>query len=365
MSKLGQYYKDFGITPVTDHDLLQKQKLYNLYKKPIKDKGVNMPHIDVREPNITHQADLLFLPNDNGYRYALVVVDCNNGLTDAVPLKSKESKDVLAGFKKIYQRGPLKIPQNLQVDSGAEFKGDVKKYFDDKHVYVRAGLPGRHRMQALAERRNQTIGTALLMRMTSQELLTGSVSNEWVDDLPVVIDAINKQVKLKPKKKYPDVPVCKGDSCNLLKVGTIVRVILDEPRDLVTMQRLPGKFRSGDIRFDPKPRIIKQVLLKPGQPPTYLVDGDVGPNKIRPVAYTKNQLQVVPEDEQYPDTKVIRGKPTTYVVEKILDKRKHKNRIEFLVKWAGYPHEQNTWEPRTQLIEDVPGLVLAFERSLK
>ena len=38
--------------------------LDKLYEIPKKDKGVNLPHFNVPEPNIVQQADLLFLPED-------------------------------------------------------------------------------------------------------------------------------------------------------------------------------------------------------------------------------------------------------------------------------------------------------------
>ena len=34
-----------------------------------------------------------------------------------------------------------------------------------------------------------------------------------------------------------------------------------------------------------------------------------------------------------------------YPIEKILDKRKANNRIEYKIKWEGYPIKQSTWEP--------------------
>ena len=38
-----------------------------------------------------------------------------------------------------------------------------------------------------------------------------------------------------------------------------------------------------------------------------------------------------------------------YDVEKILRHRQTNNQTEYLIKWLGYPEEENTWEPRTNL----------------
>ena len=82
--------------------------LNNLLKKPKKDSGNNMPHFIVEGPNISQQADLLFLPNDDGFKYSLVVTDIYNSKTDAEPLKNKSAEDVKKAFETIYKRGILK-----------------------------------------------------------------------------------------------------------------------------------------------------------------------------------------------------------------------------------------------------------------
>ncbi|XP_023946235.1 uncharacterized protein LOC112051694 isoform X2 [Bicyclus anynana] len=54
-----------------------------------------------------------------------------------------------------------------------------------------------------------------------------------------------------------------------------------------------------------------------------------------------------------------------YVVEKILAKRFNPRRkhYEYLLKWDGYPHEQNTWEP-VENMETCKHLLEAFEKQL-
>ena len=134
--------------------------------------------------------------------------------------------------------------------------------------------------------------------------------------------------KVAPPRKNDIVdpsPKCSGDSCQLLDEGTKVRVMLDEPRNALTGQRLHGKFRTGDMRFENKVRTIEQISLRPGQPPMYLISG------IPNVAYTKNQLQVVPDDEHLPPPSIL----PKFIVEKIVDKRRRNGRVEYLINLNG------------------------------
>ena len=134
--------------------------LHNLYIKPTRDKGSNMPRYPDFQDNYYHQADLLFLPNDDGYKYALVVVDVGSRLIDARALKSKQSKEILKAFKSIYGGKILKPVTNvIGFDSGAEFKGEVAKYVEDVlDVHVKIAKPDRHRQQSIVERKNKVMG---------------------------------------------------------------------------------------------------------------------------------------------------------------------------------------------------------------
>lgn len=350
-SSVQKFYEDFGVSKNSSKQL-KSELLFNLLKKPVKDKKMNVPHTYVPEKNAVHQADLLFLPNDHGYKYALVVTDLASRATDIAPLKTKDSAEIAKAFKTIYKRNVLDVPSVMQVDAGNEFAGDVKKYFDSQKTYLRVGKAGRHRQQAAVEAKNQIIGKALHLRMTAEELNTGETAREWVSVLPKLVEILNRRLVVKPSIEQEET-TCSGDSCNMLTEGTKVRVMLDEPRELTSGQKLHGKFRSTDIRWETEPTEIEEVTLRPNQPPLYIT------KKYPTVGYTKNQLQVVPKQENKPSAST----QIKYIVEDILKQKRVKGKLYYLVKW--YKYSETTWELAKNIKEDVPEIVKAFNNRQK
>ena len=359
-SFIDDYYKTMGLNKIPKRaDVLKHQELYQLYTTPKKDtKGKSMPHIDKDDidPKAILQADLIYLPDDKGFRFALVCVDINTGYTDAEPIKERDAETTLKAFKKITSREPLKDAPRyvLQTDGGSEFKGVFHTYVIKKGIAHRYGKAGRSRQQAVVEQRNKIIGRALFYRMTAQELITDQDSKQWTKRLPTLIKVINmyhkeKNDRKKKKKKEKDsLPPSVDNNTILLSVGQPVRVILDKPLSTFGQQISGNNFRATDIRWSRKISYITNILLNGGQPPLYQLDDKVAP------AYTRNQIQPVDVNkiQDPPASSVLEGNINdySYVVKTIIDKRKNKNKIEYLVVWKGFPDKKDqTWEKGVEL----------------
>ena len=358
---IDRYYKYYSLSGVSPK-LLKNEEHFNLHVRPKKEKKSEQPKVIVWKANAVQDSDLLELPMDpKGYRYSHIVIDVSTRDLDGNPLKNKDADTVLDSFKRIYQRGHVNPPTfRINTDTGKEFdNSSVRNYFTKEvGVLMKFGYPGKHRQQCYAEKFNQEIQEPILNRMTAQELKTGVTSKEWSDDYPIWIEAIRKKWKRDPLPIPEGLPRI-SDKEDLLPEGTRVRVMLFEPKSVLG-EKLHGKFRTGDIRWDPEIRVIKKLMLSPEQPPTYLVNGPHGRLGVSRCAYTRKQLQVVPDNENPPPDSVIRGKPDKFIPEKILKQRTFKGKKQYLVKWRRYPESEATWEPANRFKEDAPNLVNEF-----
>ena len=95
----------------------------------------------------------------------------------------------------------------------------------------------------------------------------------------------------------------------------------------------------------------------------YLLDGPHGRLGVSRCAYTRKQLQVVPDNENPPPDLVLRGNPKVFTPEKILGQRIRQGRLQYLIKWRRYPENRSTWEPAEIIKRDALGLIDIFNQE--
>jgi len=330
-----------------------------LYKVPKRDKNGDNTTFTRVTPGYYQYLDTLYLPNDKGFIYALVIVDQGNRYCDVEPMKDRKSSDIVKALKAIYKRKILKKPHMIITDAGSEFKKDFNVELQNMNIEHKTAKSGRHRSLALVERKNQTIGKIIHKILVQTELSSGNASSQWVSYIRDLVKYINEEVQKKNDniKEIPlekqDITFNKKNAVKTFEVGDKVRVALDNPKDL-NGKTLHGKFRSGDIRFDPKIRTVKFVLMEPLEPIMYLLDGNETGMKIETVGYTYNQLQKVNDVENEIIKPIIKEDDNRFEMQKILERRKKGKSYEYLVKFKNLPrNESKSWETRKSLVSDL------------
>ena len=306
------------------------------------------------QDNIVLQTDLLFLPDDNEFKYLLVVVDIYDRNVDFEPIKNKKPSTIVKAFKSIFKRKYINPKDTFMIysDQGTEFKNTtVKNYLKSLKIGQKFSMINRHSQTACVEAYNKIIGKILNLAMLDEETKKGLVCRQWTKHIPKLRILLNKKYKRTPKKmllKDINHNIFKKQKLDkIIKVGDKVRVKLMHPTDYTTGKRLHGNFRTGDIRFAPEVRIIKKVLIEPNSPIRYMVKG-------LQVAFYHNELQLVKHENN-----------EKYVVEKIVGKKKINNLVYYNVKWLHYGKKFNTWEPRKELIKDVKQLIKDYDKKHK
>jgi hypothetical protein len=240
------------------------------------------------------QADLIYIKEESqGYKYILTVVDVASRKMDAIPLKGRTHKHVIAGFEKVWKRKNIIRDQvkHLVTDPGSEFRNGVfHDYMEDQGITVRHTMNARKNQTGIVEYYNGIIMKNLGLKMTSEELDNDHDYSDWAQDLEKIVEVLNKGKYEKESKISDFIGQPKiGKNEKLLEVGTVVHVKLQQPinhRVDDKKDRLHGGFRAGDLRFEKDTTKIKLVVINPKQPIRYMVE------KYNNVSFLRKELLV-------------------------------------------------------------------------
>ena len=121
--------------------------------------------------------------------------------------------------------------------------------------------------------------------------------------------------------------------------------LLDKPKDILGHNQNTDNFREGDVRFDfNQPRKITRILYMNTEPYyRYMLNGF--PN----VSYSASELRKTQD------------KVEKHIINRISDRFKKNGITYYKVHWRDSKNNKPTWEPKHELIKDVPDLVEAYD----
>ena len=277
--------------------------------------------------NDLFQADIVDVSNVSNYndrkRYILTCIDVFSKYAWAVSLSTKSANDVARAFEN-HVLSERKCAM-LQTDKGSEFlSGSFQNMLRNHNIHWYSSENDDVKA-AVVERFNRTLKERIYRYFTYKN------TRRYIDVLPDIVRAYNnthhRSIGMAPsevndrnadmiaRRLYPPKP---KKFIWKLNIG-----------DCVRMSRSSVTFRKGYVGGWTE-EIFNVTACYPTVPVTYAVSDASGePIKGR---FYEWELQKV-------------DKPVDgyYVIEKILKTRRLSGRVEYFVKWRGYPDSMNSW----------------------
>lgn len=309
---------------------LQTKDSYTLHK-PLRHK-FQRNRVVVGGLNEQFQSDLVDMQAlsafNNGYKYLLTCIDILSKYAWAIPLKDKKSFTVMKALEKIFSE---RKPQNLQCDAGKEYTNKVvQDFLKKKNIYF--FTTNNATKASVVERFNRTLKTKMWKYFTEKNTkkyidviddLIYSYNHTWHRSIkmePVSVNLNNQSQIWKTLYSNEQIPKMKSD----LNVGDTVRISKEKLR-----------FEKGyEQNWTREIFTVHEIVQR--VPIVYKLK-DLSGEVIKGTFY-KQELQKVSDSGFYP-------------VEKILRRRRKRNgKIEYFVKFQGYPEKFNTWVEDVRMI---------------
>jgi transposase InsO family protein len=218
--------------------VIQAHSVYQLHKKK---KVKYTSHLTAFLENQIWQIDLLDMQKyahaNKGYKWILLLVDIFSRKAEAIPLKSKNTTDIIPAFNKLL--ADVGIPHKIISDNGSEF---ISKQFVDiihKHKILHELVEvGYHPSLGIIDRLSRTVKEKIEKHFTH----TGTA--KWIDFLPKIISSYNntphsglanvtpnrvKEFGPLIRKLNVDKNIASDKKIQLIPKGQLVRVRLKKP----------------------------------------------------------------------------------------------------------------------------------------
>ena len=308
-------------------EYLQRQESYTQHK-PVRRKFKRRRIISV-DVNDQYQVDLAdmqkFSEFNDGVKYLLTAIDCFSRYGLVEPVKSKKPGEIAEALARIFKK--YGVPLRMQSDNGGEFTGKpVKQFLQECHVKFFTTNNDDVKC-AMVERFNRTLKERLWMYMTQVN------KYRYIDILSDVVEAYNKSV-------HSEIGFAPADVDEEKAMVIREKMISDQQPsqaqrffegDRVRIAKKKDTFEKGyETNFTDEIFIVKTVVPKEKRS-MYLLE-DLDSNEITGLFYNEEL------------SKVSRMKKKIFRIQQILRQRKHRGKLQYLIRWSGFSSAHDSWE---------------------
>ena len=316
-------FKPKGYTKKEVRKWLQSQDRYTLHKPTRR----RFPRRQVVVYGIDHQwqADLVDLAKlssyNKGFKYLLTCIDVLSRYAWVVPLKDKTGKTLKDAFQVIFKSG--RRPIRLQTDKGTEFTNRVFQKFLKEHDVHFFTTYNEETKASIVERFNRTLKTKMWKYFTHRETLT------YVEGISEMVASYNHTVH-----RTIGIPPAEVTWANQTTVSKRLygrkgptKSCKFFPGDRVRLSKAKRTFKKGYLPNWTE-ELFTVVKCIETRPPVYLVKDDHG-EILEGTFYAEEIQKVIKQDD-------------VYKIQSVLKKRRKGRRVQYLVKWLGYPESFNS-----------------------
>jgi hypothetical protein len=347
-------------------------------------RSVLQPHDVPEGPWQTVGVDLITgLPPVGGYDAIVVYIDHYSKQVHVIPTTTEVDAEGIADihYREIFRLHG--IPTKIVSDRGPQFAARLMRALYHKLGITHALTTAYHpQSNGQTERANQEVEKHL-------RLFTNARQDDWVSFLPTAEFVLNNRThashQLSPFEVMygfrPDFTVPVGPPTKFPALDTRLQTLRETRREAEAALRIEKRAQKETFEtHKPKPHSFcpgervwlssKDIALTTSS--RKLAPRQLGPYKIiERTGELTYKLALPTSMKQHPVFHVDRLSPWTgndiggqeppppqpievdneleYEVEAVLDSRKYRNQLQYLVKWKGYDAGHNSWEPTTNL----------------
>jgi len=325
---------------------LKGQEVYTMHRRVVHKFKRNRVYVEKMDD--MWDADLMdmthYAKQNDGMRYVLMVIDVFSRYAWAIPLPTKQAKDVVKGFELLLKKSSSRIPVKIRTDPGGEFVNTVmKKWFDQQNILH--SVTHNEVKANYVERLIKTIKSKIVKLFQYQN------SFKYVTYLDDIMDSYNhtyhRSIKRRPvqvnkinelevyAQQYIE-PLLKTKSSKKPKTKKRKSSFRFNIGDQVKISHLRQLFdREYDTKWTGEVFTVTKRWNREGIPVYELKD--YGNDPVQGTFY-EPELQTVMLDTDRP-----------FKVEKVIKSRGRGSKKEHLVKWLNWPTKYNSWIKDSEL----------------